>query len=242
MNKIFVLIFSLVFIITSCIDIKKNPSNTSRTIIEISSKDYYKQYLENDITLHLSNDNEKMTGTFHVIDNNILKEVMILNNGLLNETNKIFYPNGSLAQETNYRKGIIFGEEKFYYKTGELKSTRKYSNNKKIGETVYYEKDGSLSPKYDDIDGKLYKDGVLIGKEYEFNHIEKGKLSVIKIYEGDGSKKVKIIMAMQESGDLGSNLIFILDEKHKIIDTINPEKNPEKFMILSQKIGLNLME
>ena len=107
------------------------------------------------------------------------------------------------------------------------------------GKPIYYEKDGSITIENEYKDGKIYRNGILIGEEYEYEHKEKGMLDVIKMYETDGSNKVKLIMAYPQDDEM---ILFILDENHNITDSINPDKNPEKLMMIAQKIGFNFME
>jgi len=57
---------------------------------------------------------------------------------------KMFYPNGKLAQEQQYKNDTLVGTERFYYEEGPLKSENNYLKGEFDGSTKEYYSNGKL--------------------------------------------------------------------------------------------------
>ena len=56
---------------------------------------------------------------------------------LVAHAGQVYYPNGKLKKETNYKNGKKHGLQKLYYKSGKLKDTREYYNGKRVNSYFY---------------------------------------------------------------------------------------------------------
>jgi len=100
-------------------------------------------------------------------------------------TARIYFENGALEAEENYRNNKLNGSFKLYYDNGKLKEETSYTEDKKEGQTLSYDENGRLLEEGNYKEGK--KDG--LHKFYEPN----GRLSAERNYKEDelnGSSKL----------------------------------------------------
>ena len=87
--------------------------------------------------------------------------------GLLEGEKIIYYPNGKIAETSNYKNGKLEGPNLIYSETGKLISSFTYSNDELHGTAKYYDADGNLASEgnyqHDRKHGtwKYYENGVL---------------------------------------------------------------------------------
>ena len=89
-------------------------------------------------------------------------------NGKLEGLRSVFYPNGKIAEEINFKDNLKEGICKRYTENGIVIEESAYKNNEYNGTTTFKDSDGSLISKGNFVDGK--KAGV-------WHFYEKGKLS-----------------------------------------------------------------
>jgi len=252
MKKAFLSLF-FISLIYSCLDGEVSLNKT------INKEDYYVQFLGNDIEIYRYNDETKMNGNFNIISNNVLMESFIVENGSLSGSYKTYYPNGKVATECNYRKGIKYGEETLYYSSGKIKAKSSYRKNNRNNEAITYYENGNVKSQTDSLgntlhysqegdvfmsqssnnnsdQNKIYRNGKLHMEEYEFEH-SSGLINVVKFYNEDSSIK-KIIGFRME--DENATLLF-LDENHNFLDSLDAKKDMDKMMKLISELGPEMM-
>ena len=89
-------------------------------------------------------------------------------NGKLEGLRSVFYPNGKIAEEINFKDNLKEGICKRYTENGIVIEESAYKNNEYNGTTTFKDSDGNLISKGNFVDGK--KAGV-------WHFYEKGKLS-----------------------------------------------------------------
>lgn len=246
MKKAIVCLF-LISIAYGCSDVQLNKI--------LDKQDYYIEYLTDDLEVYRYNDQTIMNGNFKIISNNSLKESFSVEDGVLFDAYKTYYPNGKIASHCYYENGIKNGEELLYYSSGKLKTKQSYKNNKKnessisyyengsvqrktdsIGKTNYYAEDGAVYMEHSSDNNydqnKIYKNGKLHMEEYEYEH-SSGLINVIKFYNEDGSVKKIIGLRFEDKNES----MLILDKNHKILDSIDPKKDKVRIMKLLSELG-----
>jgi len=78
--------------------------------------------------------------------------------GVLHGEKKVFYKNGQLAEESNYKDGNLHGKVSWYSENGQLFKTLTYEKDELEGPAIYYQPGGDVSSK------GQYKSNVKRGK------------------------------------------------------------------------------
>ena len=86
----------------------------------------------------------------------------IYDNSLLHGPRTVYYPDGTLKQEENYRHGKLSGTKTMYYSNGKMELRENYADGKLTGERTVYFPDGDLWYK------ENYKAGRLEGDRTAF--------------------------------------------------------------------------
>ena len=108
---------------------------------------------------------------------NALSHSVEYTTGKRNGKEQNFYPNGNVAEETNWKEDLKNGVWKQFFESGQLKSTAKYVDNKLEGTYTAYYPDGKK-----EIEG-VYRHDVPNGEWKRFD--DKGKItSTIKYANG----------------------------------------------------------
>jgi antitoxin component YwqK of YwqJK toxin-antitoxin module len=76
---------------------------------------------------------------------------------LIHLQDEIYYRNGSLRLEKNYKDGELDGKYILYYKNGQIYEERNYKDGKEDGKYTWYYEDGQIREEGNYKDGK--KDG-----------------------------------------------------------------------------------
>lgn len=79
---------------------------------------------------------------------------------------ELYYENGNLWEEWNYKKGRLEGEQKTYFENGRIDAHLFFKKGRLDGESLYYREDGSIQSIY---------------------HNRKGKVVSVKEYDWDGN-------------------------------------------------------
>ncbi len=85
-----------------------------------------------------------VTGELHRYKNNSLYRLYPLQNGILEGTSLLYYPNGHLKSEKPYKKGVLDGTVKEYYPDGTLESETPYVKGQKEGIAKSYNNNGKM--------------------------------------------------------------------------------------------------
>lgn len=109
-----------------------------------------------------------------------LMSVEFYKDGLLQGVRKVFYPDGTLAEETTYVAGKKQGPYKKYALNGIVLEEAHYQNDQLHGEAIYRNADGKIASKGPFVEGlkkgywEFYKDGKLQSRE-KFPQVKKFK-------------------------------------------------------------------
>lgn len=87
--------------------------------------------------------------------------------GKLNGLRPVFYPNGKIAEEMNYKDGLKEGSYKRYAENGNVLELLYYKNNEYNGDAIFNNSDGIVASKGKFVNGK---------KSGNWQFFEKGKL------------------------------------------------------------------
>ena len=117
-----------------------NPSNANAEVVFYSSKGKKisegqmdgKRYVGKWIFYHNKSEAIMFTETYN-------------NQGLLEGEKTVFYPNGKIAETSNYKEGKLNGPSKVYSETGTLLKDYTYQNDELHGPAKYYDADGNLN-------------------------------------------------------------------------------------------------
>jgi len=156
---------------------------------EISNSDYYLEYNEGFPDRHYLNDHTVMNGRFKIVENGLLKEEIFMENGIKNGVHK-YFKDTVVIRETAYKNGLRHGASTSYFENGKVRSSDRYQNDSLSGKSISYDAAGNIESERKVVNGlssnKRYKEGKLIGEEYEYEHA-KGLLSILKTYDQNGN-------------------------------------------------------
>lgn len=108
---------------------------------------------------------------YHNKSNSVMSTETYNSNGNLEGEKIIFYPNGQIAEKSNYQEGKLEGDSKWYSEKGILLKEFTYKNNELHGLSKYYDVDGLISAEGQYQNGR--KHGV-------WNYYEAGQLKESK--------------------------------------------------------------
>jgi antitoxin component YwqK of YwqJK toxin-antitoxin module len=135
-----------------------------------------------------------------------LMSVEFYKNGKLSGVRKVYYKNGTLAEETNYISGIKEGVSKTYSEKGQLLDTHIYKNGQYDGVASYYDGMGN--------------------KMYEGSYVNGKRVGTWKFYEKN--KVIKEVKAAKFSQELIKYEQRNAQEASKSFDQLKQEKGGEE--------------
>lgn len=244
MKKSLIFIGLLLFSVYGCKEDQAKNSTSKKnqsSVLNISDNDYTLEYNAGVPPKYYLNDNTLMNGTYRILNNGVLSEEINLKKGLQNGVQS-YFKDSKVIKEIAYKNGIRDGESKGYFNDGNIKSVAFYKNDSLTGKSITYDQQGRIESESLTVDGlyssKVFKEGKLIGEEYDLKH-DLGILSVLKTFDENG--KVTNILGFN-SKESSNPILYILNENHVIMDSVDPKKNPKKAMELFQKIGPEFMK
>ena len=107
---------------------------------------------------------------YHKNSDKVMMEENYNNQGLLEGLQTVYYENGNIAEQLNYKDGELHGEAKWFTKAKQFIRTSLYLNGERNGQTTNYDGKGNKASegpyKADKKTGvwKYYKEGVLSKK------------------------------------------------------------------------------
>lgn len=127
-------------------------------------------------------------------------------NGKLDGIRKVFYKDGTVAEETNYILGVKEGASKTYSEKGELIDSHIYKNNVYDGPAYYYDGLGN--------------------KRYEGNYVNGKRVGIWKFYENN--KVIKQVKAAKFSQELIKYEQRNTEEVSKTLEDLKKEKGGQE--------------
>lgn len=238
-NQSLILLFTV--ILTSCIQFKTPQSEESveNDFEIIASDDYYISYDPNENKVYHHSDDSKMTGHYIVEKDAVRSEEFYVENGLLYKTFTTYYPDGSMANTIQYNNGIKNGEDIFYFKSGKVKRKSEYLNGEQKGKSTEFREDGSVYMEWEIENGKsrskFFENGKLVHEEYDIDYNGR-ELGVSRVYDTTGKVKLSLGFVMVDN-TMKEDVLYILDEQDKVVDSIDPNKDRMKAMQLIMSMG-----
>jgi antitoxin component YwqK of YwqJK toxin-antitoxin module len=127
-------------------------------------------------------------------------------NGKLEGVRKVFYKDGTIAEETNYKMGVKVGNSKTYSEKGQLIDSHIYKNGQYDGIATYYDGMGN--------------------KMYEGNYVNGKRVGIWKFFEKN--KVIKEVKAAKFSKELIKYEQRNTQEVSKTLDQLKQEKGGQE--------------
>lgn len=137
------------------------------------------------------------------------KQLMTLEfykNGKLDGVRKVFYKDGTIAEETNYKMGVKVGNSKTYSEKGQLIDSHIYKNGQYDGIAIYYDGMGN--------------------KMYEGNYVNGKRVGIWKFFEKN--KVINEVKAAKFSKELIKYEQRNTQEVSKTLDQLKQEKGGQE--------------
>ncbi|WP_298903135.1 toxin-antitoxin system YwqK family antitoxin [uncultured Psychroserpens sp.] len=108
---------------------------------------------------------------YHNKSNGVMSTELYNDKGELHGEKLVYYPNGKVAERSNYADGKLNGKSTWYTEKGNVLKVFEYKNDELNGLSKYYDNDGNIKAE------GVYKDGLKHGvwKYYEAGKLVKSK-------------------------------------------------------------------
>jgi antitoxin component YwqK of YwqJK toxin-antitoxin module len=114
---------------------------------------------------------------YYHFESKSIMNIELYKNGTLDGNKKIFYPNGTIAEETNYKLGVKNGLAKTFSDKGKLIDEHVYKNGQFNGLASYYDGNGNKMYEGNYIDGKRVGIWKFYEKKKVINQVKAAKFS-----------------------------------------------------------------
>ncbi|WP_068590741.1 toxin-antitoxin system YwqK family antitoxin [Cochleicola gelatinilyticus] len=171
-------------------------------------------------------DNKIMDGIYIVLQDSVLYEELHIKDGFLHGPYYYFNSEGNITLEATYYHSYRDGFEKIYYKNGTIRSEKEFKRGKPTGTEYRYDETGTLVQKEIVEDGITYKHQYYQGKHTGTEYLKtiQGE-SFLIFLKYDNLGNIKLILGKQEP--VNSSEFYVFAPNFDVIEVVNPNLDPE---------------